>query len=79
MARAKATIVEGGWARALPEGEERAARIAEVRHVLRLVLDRGYGAEAARLTRLPHRILPADTGTAELLALMPHGGERPPG
>ncbi|MFJ7127664.1 sigma factor-like helix-turn-helix DNA-binding protein [Streptomyces sp. NPDC098101] len=76
VARAKATIVEGGWSRALPEGEERAARLAEVRHVLRLVHDRGYAAEAARLTRLLDRLAP-DGGTAERPAPAPREGERP--
>ncbi len=70
MARARRTIVEGldaGPAR----GEERAARLAEVRSVLRLVHDRGYAAEAARLARLLDRSLPGGGGAHGVEACAP--------
>ncbi|MEV7673386.1 sigma factor-like helix-turn-helix DNA-binding protein [Streptomyces sp. NPDC088752] len=71
VARARRTIVEGGWARALPVGEERAARLAEVRSVLRLVHDRGHAAEAARLARLLDRSLPGGGGAQGVEACAP--------
>ncbi|MFD3534308.1 RNA polymerase sigma factor [Streptomyces sp. NPDC058664] len=83
ISRAKQTIKAAGGSLALPEGEDRAARIAEVRHVLYLVFNEGYTAsggdaltapelstEAIRLARLLHRLLPEDAETAGLLALM---------
>ncbi|MFJ8658116.1 RNA polymerase sigma factor [Streptomyces sp. NPDC093795] len=83
ISRAKQTIKAAGGSLALPEGEDRAARLAEVRHVLYLVFNEGYTAsagdeltapelstEAIRLTRLLHRLLPEDAETAGLLALM---------
>ncbi len=58
-------------------------RLAAVRHVLYLIFNEGYAAtagpsllrpdltgEAIRLTRMLHRLLPADPETAGLLALM---------
>ncbi|MFF1507762.1 RNA polymerase sigma factor [Streptomyces sp. NPDC058326] len=83
ISRAKQTIKAAGGALMLPEGEDRAPRLAEVRHVLYLVFNEGYTAsggdeltapelstEAIRLTRLLHRLLPEDEETAGLLALM---------
>ncbi|MER5964246.1 sigma-70 family RNA polymerase sigma factor [Streptomyces sp. NPDC002057] len=83
VSRAKQTIRSAGGSLALPEGEERTARLAEVRHVLYLIFNEGYTAsagdeltvpelstEAIRLARLLHRLLPEDTETAGLLALM---------
>ncbi|WP_055598864.1 RNA polymerase sigma factor [Streptomyces aureus] len=82
ISRAKQTIRAAGGSLALP-GEERTARLAEVRHVLYLIFNEGYTAsagealtapelstEAIRLARLLHRLLPEDTETAGLLALM---------
>ncbi|MFJ2056164.1 RNA polymerase sigma factor [Streptomyces sp. NPDC087908] len=83
ISRAKQTIREAGGSPALPPGEDRTARLAEVRHVLYLIFNEGYTAsggerltapelstEAIRLARLLHRLLPGDTETAGLLALM---------
>ncbi|MFE9133785.1 RNA polymerase sigma factor [Streptomyces sp. NPDC007355] len=83
ISRAKQTIKAAGGSLALPAGEDRAARLAEVRHVLYLVFNEGYTAsageeltapelstEAIRLARLLHRLLPEDPETAGLLALM---------
>ncbi|MFI8322570.1 RNA polymerase sigma factor [Streptomyces sp. NPDC085529] len=83
ISRAKQTVRAAGDALALPEGEDRTARLAEVRHVLYLVFNEGYTAsggeeltapelssEAIRLVRLLRRLVPEDTETAGLLALM---------
>ncbi|WP_395362619.1 RNA polymerase sigma factor [Streptomyces sp. YH02] len=83
ISRAKQTIRAAGGSFALPPGEDRTARLAEVRHVLYLIFNEGYTAsggeeltapelstEAIRLARLLHRLLPEDTETAGLLALM---------
>ncbi|MFP8963156.1 RNA polymerase sigma factor [Streptomyces nanhaiensis] len=84
VSRAKRTVRDAGAAFAMPRTEaERAERLAEVRHVLYLVFNEGYtatggpdltapalSAEAVRLTRLLHRLLPEDAETAGLLALM---------
>ncbi|MFH9722841.1 RNA polymerase sigma factor [Streptomyces sp. NPDC017254] len=83
ISRAKQTIKAAGGSLSLPAGEDRTARLAEVRHVLYLVFNEGYTAsggdeltapelstEAIRLARLLHRLLPEDTETAGLLALM---------
>ncbi|MFB7592722.1 RNA polymerase sigma factor [Streptomyces sp. NPDC056169] len=83
ISRAKQTIKAAGGSLAGPAGEDRAARLAEVRHVLYLVFNEGYTAsggddltvpelatEAIRLARLLHRLVPEDTETAGLLALM---------
>ncbi|MFJ4905750.1 RNA polymerase sigma factor [Streptomyces sp. NPDC093249] len=82
ISRAKQTVKAAGGTLVLPEGAARAARAAEVRHVLYLIFNEGYTAsvgdeltapelstEAIRLTRLLHRLLPEDTETAGLLAL----------
>ncbi|MGW8766373.1 RNA polymerase sigma factor [Streptomyces sp. NPDC055815] len=83
ISRAKQAIKDGGLSLAPPEGEDRTARLAEVRHVLYLVFNEGYTAsggeeltapelstEAIRLARMLHRLVPEDTETAGLLALM---------
>ncbi|GAA3072746.1 sigma factor-like helix-turn-helix DNA-binding protein [Streptomyces roseofulvus] len=83
ISRAKQTVRAAGDALTLPEGEDRTARLAEVRHVLYLVFNEGYTAsggaeltapelssEAIRLARLLRRLVPEDTETAGLLALM---------
>ncbi|GGS69899.1 RNA polymerase sigma24 factor [Streptomyces tanashiensis] len=83
ISRAKQVIKAGGLSLAQPEGEDRTARLAEVRHVLYLVFNEGYTAsagdaltapelstEAIRLARMLHRFVPDDTETAGLLALM---------
>ncbi|MFB7607925.1 RNA polymerase sigma factor [Streptomyces gardneri] len=83
ISRAKQTIKAAGGGLAQPEGEDRAVRLAEVRHVLYLTFNEGYTAsggdeltapalstEAIRLARLLHRLVPEDTETAGLLALM---------
>ncbi|MFE6228802.1 RNA polymerase sigma factor [Streptomyces sp. NPDC057854] len=84
ISRAKQTVrAAGDDSLALPEGEDRTARLAEVRHVLYLVFNEGYTAsggealtapelssEAIRLARLLHQLVPDDTETAGLLALM---------
>ncbi|MCX4982830.1 RNA polymerase sigma factor [Streptomyces sp. NBC_00572] len=82
ISRAKQTIKAAGGSLTLPP-EDRTARLAEVRHVLYLVFNEGYTAsggdeltapelstEAIRLATLLHRLLPEDTETAGLLALM---------
>lgn len=83
ISRAKQTIKAAGGGLAQPQGADRAARLTEVRHVLYLIFNEGYTAsagddltapelstEAIRLTRLLHRLVPEDTETAGLLALM---------
>ena len=83
ITRAKQAIADSGVPFTVPAAEERADRVAAVRHVLYLIFTEGYAAttgpgllradlcaEAIRLTRLLHRLLPGDTETAGLLALM---------
>ncbi|MFB6784395.1 RNA polymerase sigma factor [Streptomyces sp. NPDC056352] len=83
ISRAKQTIKASGTLLAMPEGADFAERLAEVRHVLYLVFNEGYtttgsadltapelSTEAIRITRLLHRLVPNDTETAGLLALM---------
>jgi RNA polymerase sigma factor (sigma-70 family) len=83
ITRAKQTIKDSGVPFAPPPPAERADRLAAVLHVLYLVFNEGYAstsgpsmhrvelsAEAIRLTRLLHRLLPEDGEVAGLLALM---------
>ncbi|MEV6843293.1 DUF6596 domain-containing protein [Actinoplanes sp. NPDC051411] len=83
ISRAKQRIRDAGARFEVPELGERAARLAVVRHVLYLIFNEGYTAtsgpdlhrpdvtaEAIRLARLLHRLLPGDGEAAGLLALM---------
>ena len=83
ISRAKATIRDSQLPFRLPAAEDRASRLAAVLHVLYLVFNEGHVAsageelqrrdlaeEAIRLTRLVHRLLPAEGEVAGLLALM---------
>jgi RNA polymerase sigma factor (sigma-70 family) len=83
ISRAKQTIKASGARFAMPEPAERDARLRIVLHVLYLIFNEGYtategpdlvtprlSAEAVRLARLLHRLLPADAEVAGLLALM---------
>jgi RNA polymerase sigma factor (sigma-70 family) len=83
IGRAKQRIRDAGARFVLPPPDERAVRLGVVLHVLYLVFNEGYTAssgpglhrgeltaEAIRLTRLLHRLLPGDTEVAGLLALM---------
>ncbi|MDX6467504.1 MAG: hypothetical protein QOI27_2544 [Gaiellaceae bacterium] len=78
ISRAKQTIKASGIPFALPLEHERPARLRVVLHVLYLVFNEGYtdlsrtdlAAEAVRLARLLHRLLPSDGEVAGLLALM---------
>ncbi|PKW13736.1 RNA polymerase sigma factor [Saccharopolyspora spinosa] len=81
ISRAKQGIA--GETLTMPDGADHTERLAEVRHVLYLIFNEGYtstngadltapelSTEAIRLTRLLHRLVPGDTETAGLLALM---------
>jgi RNA polymerase sigma factor (sigma-70 family) len=83
ISRAKATINDAGGSFSMPPDHERDARLKVVLHVLYVIFNEGYTAtsgpslqrrdlatEAIRLTRLVHRLLPADGEVAGLLALM---------
>jgi predicted RNA polymerase sigma factor len=83
ISRAKQRIRNAGARFELPPEPERAGRLAVVLHVLYLVFNEGYTtssgpvlhradltAEAIRLTRLLHRLLPGEAEVAGLLALM---------
>ena len=83
ITRAKQSIADGGARFVLPAGPERAERLGAVLHVLYLIFNEGYAAtsgpllqrtelsaEAIRLTRLVHRLLPDDYEVTGLLALM---------
>lgn len=83
ISRAKELIRESGADFTPPSEAERPLRLAAVRQVLYLVFNEGHTAssgaqlqtveladEAIRLTRLLHRLLPADGENAGLLALM---------
>jgi RNA polymerase sigma factor (sigma-70 family) len=83
ITRAKRTIKESGIPFRMPTGAERADRLAAVLHVLYLVFNEGYAsttgqrlvrselsAEAIRLARLLHELLPDETEVTGLLALM---------
>jgi RNA polymerase sigma factor (sigma-70 family) len=83
ISRAKQAIKDSGIPFGLPPPEERAQRLAAVLHVLYLIFNEGYAstsgpalhraelsAEAIRLARMVHRLLPGDAEVAGLLALM---------
>jgi RNA polymerase sigma factor (sigma-70 family) len=83
ISRAKQAIKDSGTRFIMPVPAEREARLRMVLHVLYLVFNEGYAAsagpdltapqlsaEAIRLTRWLHRLLPADGEVAGLLALM---------
>ena len=83
ISRAKQTIKAGGMQFELPPPDQRAERLRAVRHVLYLIFNEGhttttgpdlqrveFAAEAIRLARMLHRLLPADGETTGLLALM---------
>jgi RNA polymerase sigma factor (sigma-70 family) len=83
ISRAKRRIKDSGIPFAMPPGGERGDRLAAVLHVLYLIFNEGYAstsgpdlhrkelsAEAIRLARLVHRLLPGDGEVTGLLALM---------
>jgi RNA polymerase sigma factor (sigma-70 family) len=83
ISRAKATIKSSGVRFQPPSSKERAERLRAVLHVLYLIFNEGYtssagpelqrtdlSAEAIRLTRATHALLPDDSEVAGLLALM---------
>jgi RNA polymerase sigma factor (sigma-70 family) len=83
ITRAKLKIKESGIPFRLPTPTERESRLAAVLHVLYLIFNEGYtssagpdlqrrdlSAEAIRLTRALHALLPDDPEVAGLLALM---------
>ncbi|WP_214409472.1 RNA polymerase sigma factor [Sphaerisporangium fuscum] len=83
ISRAKQTIRKAGAQFAPPPAAERAERLKAVLHVLYLMFNEGYAvtsgsrlqrhdltAEAVRLARLVHRLLPDEAEAAGLLALM---------
>ncbi|MBJ7602138.1 MAG: sigma-70 family RNA polymerase sigma factor [Candidatus Dormibacteraeota bacterium] len=83
ISRAKQGIKDSGIPFAMPAGPERAERLRSVLHVLYLIFNEGYvstsgptlqrgelAAEAIRLARMVHRLLPDDGEVSGLLALM---------
>jgi RNA polymerase sigma factor (sigma-70 family) len=83
ISRAKQRIKDSGIPFAMPPAGERDQRLGAVLHVLYLVFNEGYAstsgprlhrtelsAEAIRLARMVHRLLPDDGEVAGLLALM---------
>jgi RNA polymerase sigma factor (sigma-70 family) len=83
ISRAKQQIKDSAIPFRVPAAEERAERLAAVLHVLYLIFSEGYtstsgpslhrtelAAEAIRLTRIVHGLLPKDGEVAGLLALM---------
>jgi RNA polymerase sigma factor (sigma-70 family) len=83
ISRAKQRIKDSGVPFAMPPGGERTERLGAVLHVLYLIFNEGYtstsgpslhrvelSAEAIRLARMVHRLLPGDGEAAGLLALM---------
>jgi RNA polymerase sigma factor (sigma-70 family) len=83
ISRAKHRITSSGTAFTMPTGPERAGRLDAVARVLYLMFTEGYAAtrgsnlqrpdlaaEAIRLTRMLHQLLPDDNEIAGLLALM---------
>jgi RNA polymerase sigma factor (sigma-70 family) len=83
ISRAKATLRELGEPFGLPVGDRLEVRVARVLAVLYLLYNEGYAAstgpdviradrcaEAIRLARLTHRLLPSDPEVSALLALV---------
>ncbi len=83
ISRAKQRIKDSGIPFGLPPPSERAERLGAVLHVLYLIFNEGYAstsgprlqrtelsAEAIRLVRMAHRLLPDDGEVTGLLALM---------
>ena len=83
ITRAKLRLAEVGAHFSMPDADEWPARLAAVLHVLYLVFNEGYTstsgpdltrpeltAEAIRLTRQMHRVLPDDGEVTGVLALM---------
>ena len=83
ISRAKQSIKDSGVPFSLPDHAERTARLASVLHVLYLIFNEGYtssagselqrtelSAEAIRLARAVHRLLPTEAEVSGLLALM---------
>jgi predicted RNA polymerase sigma factor len=83
ISRAKQQIKDSAVPFRTPAAEERGVRFAAVLHVLYLIFSEGYtstsgpslhrtelAAEAIRLTRIVHRLLPEDGEVTGLLALM---------
>ncbi len=83
ISRAKQSIKESGLPFRLPTGAERSQRLGAVLHVLYLIFTEGYvstagpslhrselAAEAIRLARMVHHLLPEDSEVTGLLALM---------
>ena len=83
ISRAKQRIKDSGIPFGMPPGSERTDRLGAVLHVLYLIFNEGYAstsgpnlqrselaAEAIRLTRMVHRLLPDDAEVMGLLALM---------
>jgi RNA polymerase sigma factor (sigma-70 family) len=83
ISRAKQRIKDSGIPFGMPPGPERPERLGAVLHVLYLIFNEGYAstsgpslqrgelaAEAIRLARMVHRLLPGDGEVTGLLALM---------
>ncbi|MFB9682109.1 RNA polymerase sigma factor [Streptosporangium vulgare] len=83
ITRAKSSVKDSGVPFGMPSGAERAERLRVVLHVLYLIFNEGYAstsgphlqrvelsAEAIRLARMVHRLLPDDGEVTGLLALM---------
>jgi RNA polymerase sigma factor (sigma-70 family) len=83
ISRAKQSIKNSGVPFRMPTRQERAQRLRALLHVLYLIFNEGYtssggpqlqrsdlAAEAIRLARAVHRLLPDDGDVAGLLALM---------
>ena len=83
ISRAKQRIKDSGIPFGMPPGSERTERLGAVLHVLYLIFNEGYAstsgpslyrgelaAEAIRLARMVHRLLPDDGEVTGLLALM---------
>src|SRR5262249_38360421 len=83
ISRAKRSILDAGATFTMPPPQARAERLRAVLQVLYLMFNEGYAtssgtslqrpdltADAVRLTRLLHRLLPGDSEVAGLLALL---------